>query len=87
MFSSGFSGSLAPVAVIIAKFALIFVLGFVLDLVQKKLIQKAFAAGSLHRAAGHDEDTDARYQLISEVSAKVATVYLGHRHAHGPRRA
>lgn len=76
MFSSGFSGSLAPVAIIMAKIALIFALGFVLNLVQKKLIQKAFAVGSLHRAAGHDEDTDARYQLISVVSAKVATVFI-----------
>lgn len=76
MFATGLSDSLAPVAVIVAKIALIFALGFVLNLIQKKLIQKAFLLGRPNDAPAHDEDMDARYQLITVVSTKVATVFI-----------
>ena len=76
MFSTCLIEDVTPAMVIVGKIALIFALGLVLNLIQKKLIANAFLVARQNAAPGHDVDMDARYELISVVSSKVTTVFI-----------
>ncbi len=76
MFSSGFIGELTPTIFTVAKIALIFTLGFAINLIQVKMIAKALLTGRPNTTPDHDAVIDERYQLITVVSTKATTVFI-----------
>ncbi|MGK0223129.1 MAG: small-conductance mechanosensitive channel [Limisphaerales bacterium] len=74
MFAPEFLESLIPIIAIVAKIALIFTLGFALNLVQRKLVTRAFLT-SRPSFVPHD-DVDERYELMTLVTTKAITVFI-----------
>jgi small-conductance mechanosensitive channel len=74
MFAPEFLESLTPIIAILAKIALIFTLGFAFNLVQRKLVTKAFLASRPKLVP--DDDVDERYELMTLVTTKAITVFI-----------
>lgn len=74
MFSAEFLESLVPIVTIVAKIALIFTLGFALNLLQKKLVTRVFQASRPSFVT--DDDVDERYELMTAVTTKAITVFI-----------
>jgi small-conductance mechanosensitive channel len=74
MFAPEFLESLTPIIAILAKIALIFTLGFAFNLVQRKLVTRAFLASRPKLVP--DDDVDERYELMTLVTTKAITVFI-----------